>query len=301
MTFPYRSMFLYSLVSALGLISTMPQLQSANAAPSCSTPALSRIQRHQVSRGETLEGIAQGYKLMPATIIGMNPFINNGTVRVGTELQIPPFNGIVVEIPPTQTWRQVAVKYKVRPDTLFEINGCQQNPRVVFVPVVPGVTGSSNRIIAASPAQTAPSATIAGYPLSSETTIALPYGWQINPITKEVFFHSGVDLVAPVGTPVQAIAPGIVVFAKDQNSYGKLVIINHLGGYQSRYAQLETINVTLGQNVKKGDLLGTVGATGQPTSREPHLHFEMRSNGSLGWEAKDPKDYLRIFNNAEGR
>ncbi|WP_016949258.1 M23 family metallopeptidase [Anabaena sp. PCC 7108] len=292
MTFSYRSMFLYGLVSTLGLISTMPQPQSANAVPSCPIPALSRIQRHQVSRGETLEGIAQGYKLMPATIIAMNPSINNGTVTVGTELQIPPFNGVVVEVPRTQTWRQVAAKYKVRPDTLFEMNGCQQNPRVVFVPVVPGVTAASNRIIAASPAQTAPSATIAGYPLPSGTTVALPYGWQINPINKAVFFHSGVDLIAPVGTPVEAIAPGIVVFAKDQNSYGKLVIINHIGGYQSRYAQLETINVTLGQNIKAGDILGTVGTTGIPTSGEPHLHFEMRFNGLLGWEAKDPKPYL---------
>ncbi|AFZ57521.1 M23 family metallopeptidase [Anabaena cylindrica FACHB-243] len=291
MSFPFRSMFLCSLVSTFGLISTFLQPESANAA-SCQTPALSRIQRHQVTRGETVESIAQGYKLMPATIINMNPSINNGTVTAGTQLQIPPFNGTVVEVPREQTWRQVAARYKVRPDTLFEINGCQQNPRVVFVPVVPGVIASPNRIIAASPTQTAPSATIAGYPLPNGTTVALAYGWQIEPISGKVFFHSGVDLVAPVGTTVEAIAPGIVVFAKDQGSYGKLVIINHIGGYQSRYAQLETINVTLGQMIKAGETIGTVGTTGTPTSREPHLHFEIRFNGSLGWEAKDPKAYF---------
>jgi murein DD-endopeptidase MepM/ murein hydrolase activator NlpD len=100
-------------------------------------------------------------------------------------------------------------------------------------------------------------------------------------------------LLAPVNTPVAAIAPGIVVFAKEQGSYGKLVIINHTGGLQSRYAQLDSIKVTLGQTVNKGDILGAVGTTGQPTSTQPHLHFEMRSNGYLGWEAKNPKEFLK--------
>ncbi|MFO5526534.1 MAG: M23 family metallopeptidase, partial [Cuspidothrix sp.] len=122
--------------------------------------------------------------------------------------------------------------------------------------------------------------------------VGLSYGWQIHPTTGDVFFHSGVDLLAPVGSSVQAIAPGIVVFAKEQGSYGKLVIINHADGFQSRYAQLESIKVTLGQKVNQSDILGTVGTSGQPTSTQPHLHFEMRSNGSLGWEAKDPKGFF---------
>lgn len=293
MNFPYRPMFLCSLISTLGLITTLLQLQSASAVPSCPTPALSRIQKHQVTGGETLDNIAQGYNLMPETIINMNPFINNGTVTAGTQLQIPPFDGIVVEVPSGQNWRQVAAKYKVRPDTLFEINGCQQNPRVVFVPVVRAIREKQNPIIISSNLPTTSLPSITGYPLANSTTVALAYGWQIHPITGQVFFHSGVDLVAEVGTPVEAIAPGVVVFAKDQGSYGKLVIINHAGGLQTRYAQLETIKVKLGQNVKPGDILGTVGATGQPTSRTPHLHFEIRANEPLGWTAKDPKEYLK--------
>ncbi|MBK1988935.1 M23 family metallopeptidase [Sphaerospermopsis aphanizomenoides BCCUSP55] len=294
MTCSYCPLFLYSLMSVLGIIATLPPAQNANAAvPSCPTPALSRIQRYQVTSGETLESIAERYNLQPKTIAGMNPSVNNRILTAGTQLQIPPFDGIVVQVPNGQTWRQVATKYKVRQDTLFEINGCQENPRVVFVPVVPGVTGTPNRIITASPGQTPPSETTFGYPLPNNTTIALPYGWQIEQPSGKVFFHSGVDLVAPVGTTVQAIAPGIVVFAKDQTSYGKLVIINHAGGLQTRYAQLDSIQVTLGQRVKQGDILGTVGTTGQPTSQEPHLHFEIRANEALGWTAKNPKEYLK--------
>ncbi|OUL24109.1 peptidase [Nostoc sp. T09] len=291
MTRPYRLVFICGLVSALGLGFILPDLQSANAAvESCPTPpALSRFQRHVVARGETLESIAQLYNLNPATIISMNPAVKNGTVTVGSELQIPPYNGIVVEVPQGQTWRQVAAKYKVRADAMFEVNGCQQNPRVVFVP---GVNGLPNRPLTASRTPTPSTTQISGYPLPAVTTVGLPYGWQIHPTTGEVFFHSGVDLLAAVGTPVQAIAPGTVAFASEQGTYGKLVIINHGGGLQSRYAHLDSIKVSVGQPVKKGDLLGTVGTTGQPAAKQSHLHFEVRSTSSLGWAAQDPKSYL---------
>lgn len=296
MTLLFRQLFLCSLVSALGLVSILLNTNSANAAVGgCPTPALSRFQRHKVVRGETLESIAQRYNLIPTTIIGMNPALQNGaSAAVGSVLQIPPYNGVVVEVPRGETWRQVAAKYKVRADSLFEVNGCQQDPRIVFVP---GVNWSPNGVVTKSPLPTNTGmpnrASLSGYPLAQVVTVALPYGWQINPATGEVFFHSGVDLLAAVGTNVLAIAPGTVAFANDQGSYGKLVIINHSGGLQSRYAQLDNIKVTVGQQVKKGDLLGTVGTSGKPSSSQPHLHFEMRSSSSLGWVAQDPKGYLK--------
>ncbi|MEH2339261.1 M23 family metallopeptidase [Nostoc sp.] len=296
MTLPFRQLFLCSLVSALGLVSIVPNSNSANAAVGgCPTPALSRFQRHKVVRGETLESIAQRYNLIPTTIIGMNPALQNGAIAVvGSVLQIPPYNGVVVEVPRGETWREVAAKYKVRADSLFEVNGCQQDPRIVFVP---GVNWSPNGVVTKSPLPTdtgTPNrASLSGYPLAQVATVGLAYGWQINPATGQVFFHSGVDLLAPVGSAVQAIAPGTVAFANDQGTYGKLVIINHSGGLQSRYAQLDRIKVTVGQQVKKGDLLGTVGTSGQPSSSQPHLHFEVRSSSSLGWVAEDPKGYLK--------
>ncbi|MEH2048779.1 LysM peptidoglycan-binding domain-containing M23 family metallopeptidase [Nostoc sp.] len=296
MTLLFRQLFLCSLVSALGLVSILPYSNSANAAVGgCPIPALSRFQRHKVVRGETLESIAQRYNLIPTTIIGMNPALQNGGIAaVGSVLQIPPYNGIVVEVPRGETWRQVAAQYKVRADSLFEVNGCQPDPRIVFVP---GVNWSPNGVVTKSPlpsdAGTPNRASLSGYPLAQVATVGLAYGWQINPATGEVFFHSGVDLLAPVGTNVQAIAPGTVAFASDQGSYGKLVIINHSGGLQSRYAQLDSIKVTVGQQVKKGDLLGTVGISGKPSSTQPHLHFEVRSSSSLGWVAEDPKSYLK--------
>ncbi|TVP61387.1 MAG: M23 family metallopeptidase [Nodularia sp. (in: Bacteria)] len=292
MNFPYRLLLLCSLVGTVGLTSTPLNLNSAHAvAASCPTPALSRFQRHTVNRGETLESIAHRYNLMPSTLINMNPSVRNGSVTVGSELQIPPYDGLVVEVPSGQTWREVAEKYEVRADALFEINGCQQDLRVVFVPS--GKVSPSRPITASpAPADSQP-ISIAGYPLRSAASVLMPYGWQIHPTTGEVFFHSGVDLLAPVGSPVQAIAPGTIVFANDQGTYGQLVIINHSGGLQSRYAHLGDIQVSVGEKVDQGDLLGTVGTTGEPTGSQPHLHFEMRSSSDLGWVAEDPKGYLK--------
>lgn len=291
MKFLNHSLYFWSLFSTLGLLSLLSQSQTVNASPgTCPVPALARIQRHQVNRGETLATIANRYNLAPETIIGINPSIKNGVVNPGTELQILPFNGIVVEVPRNQSWKQIASKYKVRPDTVFEINGCQKNPKFVFLPVIPGVK-FAEKVVTKTDTPGKSVSKITGYPLPGNTSVSLGYGWNYHPVTKEAVFHSGVDLLAPVGTPVVAIAPGIVVFAKEQGSYGKLVIINHADGLQSRYAQLEGIKVTLGQKVNQSHVLGTVGTTGKPTSIQPHLHFEIRVNGFLGWEAKDPKGF----------
>jgi len=284
-----RLVLICSVLSAFGLVSTRANFVTAQVPGAiCPTSAIERFQRHKVTSGETLENIAQHYSLDPATIIAMNPALQTDKVAVGRELQIPPYDGIVVEIPRGQTWRQVAIQYKIRPDVLYEVNGCPKNPTVVFVP---NRKRALNRISTES--STPSPSKLAGYPLPEVVKEALPYGWQMNPNTGKVFFHSGVDLLAAKGTPVQAIGAGIVAFAGDQGSYGKLVIINHSGELQSRYAQLDSIKVSVGQQVKKGDLVGTVGTTGTPTSSQPSLHFEVRSSSSLGWVAQDPKSYLQ--------
>jgi lysostaphin len=279
----------FTIFNALALISALVDISVAqNSSANCPVPALARFGEHRVIRGETLESIAQRYNLTTKTIMNMNPGLRKGTVAAGTKILIPPYNGIVIEVARGQTWRQIAAKYQVRADTLFELNGCQPPSKLAFIPV------RSSTISPTSPTNTNNTPiNITGYPLPQVATVILPYGWQINATTGEVFFHSGEDLLASVGTDVQAIAPGTVAFASEQGSYGNLIIINHNGGLQSRYAQLENVKVSVGQKVQQGDILGTVGVTGKPTSTQPHLHFEIRSSSSLGWVAKDPKSYLK--------
>jgi len=294
MSFRYCSVLFCALAGIFGLTSTFPSSAWAQSEEvNCPTPALERFVRHQVAPEETLEAIAQSYSVAPETIIRMNPTIRNGEVTVGKNLIIPPYDGIVVKVPRGQTFRQVAAKHKIRPDALFEVNGCQENPRVVFVPKLKKSQNPTQTSTEPNALDTiANSSKLNGYPLPENTAVAFPYGWQINPLDGDVFFHSGIDLSAQPGTSVQAIGEGTVVLAQEQGSYGNLVIVNHSSGMQSRYAHLEDIKVSLGDKVNKGDLVGTVGTTGEPTLKKPHLHFEIRSSSSLGWVAKDPKEFL---------
>ena len=106
-------------------------------------------------------------------------------------------------------------------------------------------------------------------------------------------FHHGLDLAANPGTPVLAVESGTVAFAGDRGTYGKLGVVNHQGGRQTRYAHLLEVNVTTGQEVKQGDTLGKVGSTGSPDIDKPHLHFEVRYNSPQGWIAQDPEPNLK--------
>jgi murein DD-endopeptidase MepM/ murein hydrolase activator NlpD len=104
------------------------------------------------------------------------------------------------------------------------------------------------------------------------------FGYRIDPFSKRSAFHGGVDIAAPTGTPVFATRDGVVVKAASQGGYGKLVRVRHAYGYETYYGHLSRINVKAGQKVRKGERLGLVGSTGRSTG--PHLHFEVRKNGS---------------------
>lgn len=275
-----------SLLLWLALSSSSSAIAPKQTDSLCPTPALSRVTRHRVTAGETLVSIAQRFNLIPETLMGLNPVLRGGTAPVGAEILIPPYNGIRVEVPAGQTWRNVAATYGIRADVLFEINGCQAAPRVVFVP---GVNWSPNPIPATVAGQA--NRVLRGYPLPSIVPVISGYGWQVDPNSGEVVFQSGVRLAAIAGTPVLASGEGVVAFAANQGNYGNLVVVNHSEGLQTRYAQLATIDVRVGQSVRLGDRLGTVGATG--FARSPFLRFEVRSNSDLGWVAQDPGAYLQ--------
>ncbi|NEP44331.1 MAG: M23 family metallopeptidase, partial [Okeania sp. SIO2H7] len=241
-----------------------------------------------VAEGETIDSIAQKYNLIPATLLAFNPVLQQGPPPVGTQLVVPPYNGIAVRIPEGKTWKDVADNYNIRADALFEANGCQllsgrETPEILFLPGVNWSPGGRVR-----PAVSV----LRGYPLPFLASPALGYGWLLHPLRGEVIFHSGLDLLAEMGTPVLSVGEGIVAFADRQNIYGNLVVINHPAGKQTRYAHLDSINVRVGQKVKLGEVLGTVGTSGEPELEEPHLHFEIRYNSPFGWIAENPDPYF---------
>ncbi|MEO0407009.1 MAG: M23 family metallopeptidase [Cyanobacteria bacterium P01_A01_bin.135] len=275
-------------VAAVAQISPADPAQATAASPesSCPAPVLSRLAEHTVSEGETLETIARRYQLLPATIVGFNPQATQ-TVTPGMTLLIPPYNGVVTRPAEGTTWQDLGERYGVRADVLFELNGCQDVGERAFVP---GGTPSATVV---DTAQTPAVQQLAGYPLPETTTVLMDYGWQVNATQDDVEFHSGVDLEAAAGTPVLAVEGGVVAFAGEQGSYGKLVVINHRDGLQSRYAQLGEITVSPGQTVGSGDRIAQSGQSGLgQTGIAPHLHFEIRENSPMGWVAKNPSRYL---------
>jgi murein DD-endopeptidase MepM/ murein hydrolase activator NlpD len=99
-------------------------------------------------------------------------------------------------------------------------------------------------------------------------------------------FHKGVDISGVVGTPVHVTADGIVSFADMESGYGRLVVVDHGGGYETWYAHLSKFYVHTGQEVRHGELLGAVGTSGRVTA--PHLHYEVHING----RPMNPYQYL---------
>lgn len=107
--------------------------------------------------------------------------------------------------------------------------------------------------------------------------MASGFGRRSDPINRRTAMHEGIDLAAPLRTPVVATGSGKVVFAGMRGRYGKLVEIDHGLGVRTRYAHLGVIRVAVGQRVAAGQRVGLVGRTGRTTG--PHLHYEVLVDG----------------------
>lgn len=112
------------------------------------------------------------------------------------------------------------------------------------------------------------------WPLPIEGRVSSDYGMRMHPIDKVEKMHHGIDIAAKQGTPINAVASGVVKFAGVAGGYGNMVEIEHSDGHVSRYAHAHTLDVKPGQRVEAGEPIATVGSTGKSTG--PHLHFEVR-------------------------
>ena len=124
-------------------------------------------------------------------------------------------------------------------------------------------------------------------------SITSPFGVRTDPILGTAALHSGMDFRAPIGMAAKVTAPGIVTKAGWNGGYGRMVEVDHGNGFATRYGHLSEIDVTVGQKLAAGDIIGKTGSSGRSTG--PHLHYEVRHNG----EAVDPLRFLTVGKKVE--
>ncbi len=126
-----------------------------------------------------------------------------------------------------------------------------------------------------------------GRPISEKHELSSGFGTRLDPFTRSLAQHSGLDFRAPSGTSIKAVAPGKVIEAGYNGGYGRMVEIDHGHGITTRYAHMSSIAVSEGQRVEKGTVIGQVGSTGRSTG--PHLHYEVR----IDEDATDPMRFVK--------
>ncbi len=116
------------------------------------------------------------------------------------------------------------------------------------------------------------------WPLAGHYYLTSRQGTRIHPVTGRAHTHTGLDVAAPGGTPIQAVKGGVVTISERGSSYGNYVVLNHGDGTSSLYAHMSSRGVKVGQVVSQGAVVGYVGSTGVSTGN--HLHLEIRVNGN---------------------
>jgi murein DD-endopeptidase MepM/ murein hydrolase activator NlpD len=189
-----------------------------------------------------------------------------------------------------ETLDDIAQRAGVPAEDILELNGLEsaaqvQPGRLIFV-----LTAGAPPADLGAEGQPRPGAAEGGprpiltlrWPLTTiKVVVGSPFG------TRWGKFHQGIDLPAPIGTPVFAAADGRVIYAGNGiRGYGNLVVLKHPGDLLTVYAHNSVLLVSEGQSVRVGDRLALVGQSGHATG--PHLHFEVRT----GQIPRDPMSYL---------
>ena len=233
---------------------------------------------YAVRNGDTISRIAQRFNLGMDTVISFNSIQDARSLKVGTTLTIPNFNGLKYKVRRGDFLGSISKKYGIALNELLDWNNLETS---VIVPgqelFIPGARLSEmerNRVFGR----------LFIYPTRGR--IASRFGMRRDPFTGIRRFHNGVDLAGPVGTPVIASMSGKVAMLGYNPTFGKYIILTHPEGFQTLYGHLDAFRVQKGESVKQGQRIADMGNSGYSTGS--HLHFSIFRRG----EPIDPIQYI---------
>ena len=248
------------------------------------------VSEYTVQPGDALFSIAAQFKIKPETLMWANDDILNGSpdsLRIGQVFKVPPVDGVYYKVQTGDTLASIATKFSASLDDILnwpgnniDLTTQKVNPGdYVMVPggheklvvwVVPSVASSGALNKAGNPCGAGPVGSGFIWPTGNHYLSGNDF-WS---------GHPGIDIAAGLGAPVWAASAGTVTIAQGgwNGGYGNVVMIDHNNGYLTVYGHLSQINVSACEGVAAGQGIGLAGSTGNSTG--PHLHFEIRQNGT---------------------
>lgn len=228
-----------------------------------------QISIYVVRSGDTLPAIAKMFGVTVNTIRWAND-INGNSIKVGQTLVILPISGIQHVVKKGDTLQSIAKQHKGDLEEIMQYNNLAKNARLVVGDIITVPDGE----MVATPTPSKPN--------NSGNKNPTYAGYYMRPIvggikSQGIHGKNGVDLVSYYGANILASASGEVIVARGSGyngGYGLYVVLKHDNGTQTLYAHLSSVNVSVGQKVSQGDVLGKMGSTGKSTGT--HLHFEIR-------------------------
>jgi len=280
------------IVATVGqaLIPESASAKASNATPNYNTHNdHGTITTYVVKTGDTVSDIAEQFNISVNTIIWANDLKREDMVKVGQKLVILPISGVQHKVVAGDNLSSIALKYKGNVDEIMSFNGLEKATALKVGDIVVIPDGEMTRSqVAATPKVSTVASKVATAALG--VRVASASGYYTRPIaagirTQGIHGYNGVDLADSCGTPIYASAAGEVVVSKSNSGYnggyGNYVVINHDNGSQTLYSHMQAVSVAVGQQVNKGEQIGTIGATGKvdgPTGC--HVHFEIRNGAS---------------------
>jgi murein DD-endopeptidase MepM/ murein hydrolase activator NlpD len=217
---------------------------------------------YKVAKKDTLSGIARRFGISVSTLVAANPGVKAHSLRVGQELVILPTSGILYQSRPGDTLETIAASFKVDPAQIAEFN----RPALTSDKLLPGTTVILPGIYLGD------SKSFYENNLTSDYFMKPVEGWTSGVLHE----RNAVDIANVCGTPVAAAAEGLVLevaLGGWNGGYGSYVYLEHPNGTKTKYAHLAKVNVEVGDYLKRGEVLGAVGKSGEATGC--HLHFEV--------------------------